>query len=89
MRVCLVLDSVEVTDWSHQNATCGEENSGFAKEMTPNQLTVSRTIQPPSLHLSDHCPEISFPLDLKEHRYRELPTVHKSAHPPIKAQGDH
>jgi hypothetical protein len=39
--------------------------------------------------LSDNCCEISFLLNRKEHRYRELPTVHKSAHPSITAQGDH
>jgi hypothetical protein len=41
------------------------------------------------LALSDHCGEITFLLNRKEHRYRELPTVHKSAHPSITAQGDH
>ena len=39
--------------------------------------------------LPDHCGDITFLLNRKEHRYRELPTVHKSAHPSITAQGDH
>ena len=37
--------------------------------------------------LSDHCGDITFLLNRKEHRYRELPTAHKSAYPSITAQG--
>ena len=37
--------------------------------------------------LSDNCGENYFPLNRNQHRYRELPTVHKSAHPSITAQG--
>jgi hypothetical protein len=65
-----------------------KKNSRVAKDLH-NQLTVSKTRQAPGLALSDHCGEITFLLNRKEHRYRELPTMHKSAHPSITAQGDH
>ena len=88
MRVCSVLDRVEVTGLVLPNCNLRRKKTKVAKDLH-NQLTVSKTRQEPGLALSDHCAEISFPLNLKEHRYRELPTVHKPAHPSIKAQGDH
>jgi hypothetical protein len=63
-----------------------KKNSKVAKDLR-NQITVSKTGSEPAL--SDHCGEITFLLNCKEHRYCELPTVHKSAHPSITAQGDH
>jgi hypothetical protein len=67
----------------YPNATCGEEEFQGREGLTQSDRGVqNETGSEPAL--SDH-----FLLNRKEHRYRELPTVHKSAHPSITAQGDH
>jgi hypothetical protein len=72
----------------YPNATCGEEELQGREGLTQSDHGVqNETGSEPAL--SDHCGEITFLLNCKEHRYCELPTVHKSAHPSITAQGDH
>jgi hypothetical protein len=72
----------------YPNATCGEEELQGREGLTQSDHGVqNETGTEPAL--SDHCGEITFLLNRKEHRYRKLPTVHKSAHPSITTQGDH
>jgi len=88
MRVCSVLDRLKLPVWFYPNATRGEEKLQVCEGLTQLAHDVQNETGATSA-LSDHCGEITFLLNCKEHRYRELPTVHKSAHSSITAQGNH
>jgi hypothetical protein len=65
-----------------------EKNSSFAKDRR-NQFTMFQNETTAESAGPDNCFEISLSPNQKQHRPRELPTMHKPAHPSIQAQGNH
>jgi hypothetical protein len=88
MRVCSILDRVEVTGLVLPKCNWREEKLQVREGLTQSAHGVQNETGIESAFIRS-LGEITFLFNRKVHRYRELPTVHKPAHPSITTQGNH
>ena len=87
-RICSVLYRFEISRWSNPRYLAVKKSSSFAKDRHNSSHHVQNETAAESA-APDNCFETSLFPNQKEHRPRELPTMHKPAHPSIQAQGNH
>jgi hypothetical protein len=76
MRICSVLYRFEIKGFVLPKGNLRRRKLRLREGRTQSAQGVQNETDVKAAS-SDHYGEISFPLNRKEHRYREMPTVHK------------